>query len=464
MNRRMMRVALVFGSTAAIFGTLLSSSSCQKKAVCDDVVGSCLALTVEGSGNYDSLRTELLLPSGQVRVGSTSGNIDLPLTLRVVPPAGVSSTDVAGVTVTGVFSGADQASGRTPSSFSWPDGAHIEATVSLGASQTDAAVVDDAGVVDQASPDLANPDLSGPPPTLRWTPESTGGLIRLDLYSVWSGGTNQTFAVGGSGLILTRNGTTWSQEASPSTGNLYGVSGFAASGTWSVGPSAYRRAATWTPDATNLMVGPGESLWSVSPGGTAGELWVGADNGKVWRRSGATGGNGTWAVEQALPLGNRVCSVSYSGGTVFAVGQRGWVGVRKSTGGWQNYQYTDLAGSTMGNPDAFFGVSAVGADSAVAVGSKGLAARFTGGSWKPGTVKIDTGGTEFNAIWGSPANRFYAVGYNGVIVRVDGNLSPTSLRVDATQNLYGIFGTSETDIFVVGARVTGDALILHGSP
>ncbi len=464
MNRRMMRVGLFAGSTVALFGALLSSSSCQKKAVCDDVVGSCLALTVEGAGNYDSLRTELLLPGGQVRVGNTSGNIDLPLTLRIVPPSGTSSADVSGVAVTGVLASVDQASGRTPSSFAWPEGAHIEATVTLGTSQADAAVVDDLGVVDQASPDLANPDLAGPPPTLRWTPESTGSAIRLDLYSVWSGGSNQTFAVGGSGLILTRNGTTWSQEASPTTSNLYGVAGFAGTGTWTVGPSAYRRAATWTADATNLTVGPGESLWSMTPGGTAGELWVGTENGKIWRRSGAAGGNGTWSVEQALPLGNRVCAVSYSGGTVFAVGQRGWVGVRKSTGGWQNYQYTDLAGSTMGNPDAFFGVSAVGADSAVAVGSKGLAARFSGGSWKPGTVKIDAAGSELNAVWGSPASRFYAVGYNGIIVRVDGNLTPTALRADNTQSLYGIFGLSETDLFVVGARNTGDALILHGTP
>ena len=463
MNRRLSRSWFLVFPTVILTGSLVFSSSCQKKAVCDDVVGSCLALTVEGPGTYDALRTELQLPS-QTRIGNTTGNIDLPLTLRVLPPSGVSSVDVSGVIVTGMLGGSDQAQARTPPGFAWPEGAHIEATVTLAAAGVDGGELPDGGAQDQGSPDLSNPDLAGPPPTLKWTAETTAGLVRQDLYSVWSGGTNQTFAVGQSGIILTRSGTSWTQEASPTTSTLYAVSGFAGNGTWAGGQPVYRRGTTWTADATNLTLGVGESIWSIAPGGTFGELWVGADNGKVWRRSGATSGNGTWTVEQALPAGNRVCSVSYAGGVVLAVGQRGWVGIRRGTSSWQNYQYLDLSGSSMGNPDAFYGVYAIAADSAVAVGAKGLAARFVGGTWKPGTVKIDPSGTEFNAIWGSPASRFYAVGYNGVIVRVDGNLTPTALRSDGTQNLYGIFGTSETDIYVVGARNTGDALILHGTP
>ncbi len=212
-----------------------------------------------------------------------------------------------------------------------------------------------------------------------------------------------------------------------------------------------------------LTLQPTDTVWSVSAGGTAGELWAGSENGKVWKRSGPTGSNGTWTSEQALPAGITVFSVSYSGGTVFAVGQRGWVGVRRS-GVWQNYQYTDLAGSTMGRADALYGVSALNADSAVAVGTKGLAVRYAMGSWKPGTVKIDPGNNEFNAVWTSASGRSYAVAYNGLIVRFDSNLAATQLRSDLSQSLYGIFGTSETDIYIVGVRTSGDALILHGTP
>mgnify|MGYP000849716958 FL=1 len=448
----------------ALLGAISLSTSCQKKAVCDDVPGSCLALTVIGQGPFDELRTELTQPGGNNRVGTTSGNIDLPLTLRVLPPPGVSSTSVSGVTVTGVRASADQATGSTPPGFTWPEGAHIEATVSLEGALVDGGV-DDGSLIDQGgSPDLTMPDLAGPPPTLRWTQEATVGTLRQELYGVWSGAASQTFAVGQSGVILTRSGTTWGQEASPTTTSLHGVTGFVGNGTWAVGqtPGAWRRGASWGGDAMGLTLQPADTVWSVSSGGTAGELWAGSDNGKVWKRTGPTGGNGTWTSEQALPAGNSVFSVSYSGGTVFAVGQRGWVGVRRS-GVWQNYQYTDLAGSTMGRADALYGVSALNADSAVAVGTKGLAVRYTTGSWKPGTVKIDPNGNEFNAVWTSASGRSYAVAYNGLIVRLDSNLSATQLRSDLTQSLYGIFGTSETDIYIVGVRNTSDALILHGT-
>ena len=453
-----------FGRLALLWAISLSTS-CQKKAVCDDVPGSCLALTVLGQGPFDELRTELTQPGGNNRVGTTSGNIDLPLTLRVVPPSGVSSESVSGVTVTGVRASADQASGSTPPGFAWPEGAHIEATVSLEGTVVDGGV-DDGSLMDQAGPpDLTMPDLSGPPPTLRWTPEATTGTIRQELYGVWSGAANQTFAVGQSGVILTRSGTSWGQEASPTAISLHGVTGFAGNGTWAVGqsPGAWRRGATWSGDAMGLTLQPTDTVWSVSAGGTAGELWAGSDNGKVWKRSGAAGSNGSWTSEQALPAGNTVYSVSYAGGTVFAVGQRGWVGVRRGTA-WQNYQYTDLAGSTSGRPDALYGVSAIAADSAVAVGTKGLAVRYSAGSWRPGTVRIDPGSNEFNAVWGSPAGRWFAVAYNGLIVRLDGSLTPTQLRTDGTQSLYGIFGNSESDIYVGGARVSGDAIILHGTP
>lgn len=449
----------------ALFSALTLTVSCQRKAVCDDVVGSCLALTVSGQGPFDELRTELVLQSGANTVGITSGNIDLPLTLRVVPPADIPSMMVSGVTVAGWLAGSSQASGVTDPNFSWPTGAHIEASVTLkGQSPVDAGV-DDMSIVDQGSlPDLAMPDLAGPPPTLRWTQETATGNPRQILYGVWSGGSSQTFAVGESGIILTRSGSNWSGEASPTTSDLHGVSGFAANGTWTVGgtPGAWRRAATWTGDATGLTLQAGETVWSVAAGGSPGELWAGSENGKVWRRAGGSGANGTWTSEQALPVGTRVYGVAYSGGTVFAVGQRGWVGVRRGTT-WTNYQYaTDFSGVT----DSLFGVSAQNADTAVAVGSKGFAVRYSAGSWRP-AVKINATGNEFNGVWTAPSGRSYAVGYNGLIVRLDQNLAATQLQTDASQTLTAIFGLSETDIYVVGQKArlpNNESLILHGIP
>lgn len=450
----------------ALLSALTLTVSCQRKAVCDDVAGSCLALTVVGQGPFDELRTELALPGGAKKVGVTSGNIDLPLTLRVLPPDGVSSATISAVGVAGFVAGTSQASGSTGSDFSWPDGAHIAATVALqGASPVDAGVNDMSVVVDQGTlPDLTMPDLAGPPPTLRWTQESATGNPRQMLYGVFSGGSGQTFAVGESGIILARGATNWSSEASPTATDLHGVAGFAGNGTWTVGesPGAWRRAATWTADATGLVLQTGETVWSVAAGGTAGELWAGSENGKVWKRTSATGGNGAWTSEQALPIGNRVYGVAYAGGTVFAVGQRGWVGVRRGTA-WTNYQY---ATEFPGTADALFGVSAINADAAVAVGSKGFAVRYSAGSWRS-AVKINASDNEFNGVWMAPSGRSYAVGYNGLIVRLDQSLAATQLQTDSSQTLTAIFGLGETDIYVVGQRdrlPNPESLILHGTP
>ena len=201
----------------ALLSALTLTVSCQRKAVCDDVAGSCLALTVVGQGPFDELRTELALPGGAKKVGVTSGNIDLPLTLRVLPPDGVSSATISAVGVAGFVAGTSQASGSTGSDFSWPDGAHIAATVALqGASPVDAGVNDMSVVVDQGTlPDLTMPDLAGPPPTLRWTQESATGNPRQMLYGVFSGGSGQTFAVGESGIILARGATATRERYGP---------------------------------------------------------------------------------------------------------------------------------------------------------------------------------------------------------------------------------------------------------
>jgi hypothetical protein len=242
------------GLVLAFFGTLAVSTSCQKKAVCDDVPGSCLALTVVGQGPFDELRTELSLPGGSKRVGTTSGNIDLPLTLRVLPPSGVSSMDVSAVTVAGVLGGATQQSGTTPPTFAWPDGAHIEATVSLEGAAVDGGVedgslFDQAGPVDLSQPDLSQPDLSGPPPTLRWTAENVPVGLRRELYGVWSDW--HPIVCGGPGRDDPDSWRHRLDDQNSATGaNLHGASGFLAGSAWAVGqsPGSLRRGATWAND------------------------------------------------------------------------------------------------------------------------------------------------------------------------------------------------------------------------
>ena len=463
----------------------LSAPGCRQRDVCEEVSGPCLALRVTGPsepGMYDELRTALSLDAATpVRSGSTAGDIALPLTLRVLPPAGVLPSAVHGVSVSALLGASELATAQSPAGFAWADDEHLTLTLELRPAQSS-----DGGlpVEDMATSssdlsghpaDLAGPpaDLTvSPPPSLKWTPEANPGGVKA-LFDVWVGSGPQVLAVGAGGLVLARQGTgTWVAEAGGLTSTLYSVFGLPGSGVWATGdsPGAWRRdsaTSKWLPDQQGLNLRPNETLWSVATGAVAGELWAGGDDGKVWHRLGGPAASGTWTSEPALPSGIPVTSVAYADGAVFAVGQRGWVAVRKDSAAatrWQTaVQYPALGTMAMGHYDGLYGVWGFDRNTAVAVGSKGLLVRFTGGAWQPAPQTIDPGGNEFNGVWGTAPGRLWAVGYNGLIVRIDGPTA-TQLHSDGAQSLYAIFGRSDSDIYAVGSGIGGASLILHGQP
>lgn len=450
----------------AIGLALFGQASCKQRGVCDDVEGACLALTVIGEDTpmpLQSLRTTLQLEGAMARDGVVQGEVTLPTTLRLVPPAGVTAGAVRSIWVAGVRDGDDVSRGQTEPGFVWPDDAHIEATVRLaslvteadGGTQADGSAQMDLGttpppdLVVTPPGDMATP----PPPTLKWTDESPSG-VRQELHDVWATPA-LTLAVGANGIVLSRGMTgTWTGEASAATRDLFSVAISSAGTAWSTGegPAAFRRDGTgWKADSGGLT--GGGTLWSVSPGASAGELWAGGEGGKVWRRNAMSG---MWTAETAFSNGVQVTAVHYVDGVVFAVGKDGWATVRRD--GWQPAtQYMDLRGAGL------YGVWGFSKSSAVAVGSKGLLVRFSTDKWQPATQRVEPGQNELNAVWGSAAGRAWAVGYNGTIVRVDG-MSATSLRTDSSQDLYSVFGRSESDLFAVGVHRSGAAVILHGAP
>ncbi|HRI53542.1 MAG TPA: hypothetical protein PLW65_25535 [Pseudomonadota bacterium] len=463
--------------TAALPG-LLVATDCRQREVCEDVVGPCLALRVTGPsapGMYDELRTALQLDAAApTRTGSTTGDIQLPLTLRVVPPAGVLPSTVRSVQVAGLAAGTEVATAQTPTGFTWADDEHASVTLELvpPGGGTDGGLPAD---LSGAPADLAGPpaDLAVPPtPTLKWAAEPNPSG-KNELYHVWTGSGTQVLVVGSAGTALLRQSTgSWTAEATGTTSDLYGVFGIPGGSVWATGqnPGAWRRdgnSGKWLPDQGGLALGPQATVWAVTTGATAGEVWAGSDDGKVWHRTGSPLANGSWQSEQALPAGVTIYSVAYSDGAVFAVGQHGYAAVRKDTGSgarWQPaFQYSALAGTTMGHDDGLYGVFSFDRNTAVAVGSKGLLVRYTAGAWQTAPQTIDPGGNEFNAVWGTAAGRVWAVGYEGLIVRVSG-ATATTLRTDNNQSLYGIYGRSESDIYAVGSSLGGFSLILHGQP
>jgi hypothetical protein len=465
---RARRLTLVHSFLGLLFAPVLSSQmSCKQRGVCDDVEGPCLALTVVGDGTprmLDELRTTLQIDALTTREGVSkgeSGSIELPTTLRLIPPQGVQASTVKSIVVTGVLGSSIQARGQTDGSFSWPDEVHSETTVQLtwfppgtdAGTETDGGVPDDMPTPRDAAmppPDLAVP----PPPTLKWSDESPMG-VRQELHDVWAT-PNLTLAVGGNGLVLTRSMTgAWTQEASAASRLLWSTAVTSAGTAWAVGegPGSFRRDMTgWKPDTSGLMMN-GETLYSVSPGASAGELWAGGDNGKVWRRNAMTG---NWTSEAALPTGVRVTSVHYADGVVFAVGRGGYATYR--TDGWKvPTRYPEL------QTEGLYGVWGFNKTTAVAVGSKGLLVRFSGDKWLPTTQRVEPFQNELNGVWGSANGRAWAVGYNGIIVRIDG-MTASTLRSDNSTDLFSIFGRSEADLFAVGVHRSGASVILHGAP
>ncbi len=486
-SRRLRRGARWTGSAlllAAVLPAAFSATGCRQRDVCEEVAGPCLAVRVTGAaepGLYDELVTALSLEAASLRSGSTAGDITLPLTLRVVPPEGVRPSAVRGVRISGLHSGTELASAQTSGDFLWADDEHLTVTLELtAAANPDAGlppVEDMAGSTDLAvrPGDMAvrPADLSGPPadmtvtppPSLKWTPETNPGGLK-PLYDVWIGSGTQVLAVGTGGLVLSRQpGGTWMPENSGTTSVLYSAFGIPGSGVWATGqnPGAWRRdtMGRWQPDQQGLMLGMDATLWSVTTGAAAGELWAGGEDGKVWHRQGSATANGMWTSEQALPAGIAVTSVAFADGAVFAVGKKGYASIRKDSAAMTPWQ-TPVQIAAL-NTLGLYGVWGFDRSTAVAVGSKGLLVRCTGGTWQTTTQTIDGSGNEFNGVWGTAASRVWAVGYSGIIVRVDG-ATATQLRNDSNQSLYGIFGRSDADIYVVGGGTGGSSLILHGQP
>ena len=322
----------------------------------------------------------------------------------------------------------------------------------------------------QTPSDLASSDLAQTP-ALKWNAEPNPGG-KNELYHVWADSARSAWAVGTAGTILARQTAgNWVIETAGISSDLYGVVGLSGSSVWAVGdtPGAWRRdraSGKWLADQSGLILGPQGALWSITTGAAAGELWAAGEDGKVWHRTGSPDASGSWQSEQALPSGVTVFGIAYADGAVFAVGQRGYVAVRKYTlegVRWQApYQYPELAGKTAGRDDGLYGVSAYDRNTAVAVGSKSLLCRYVGGQWAQPQI-INPSGDEFSAVWGTSLGRVWAAGYDGLIVRVEGS-TVTELRSDSNQSLYGTHGRSDTDIFAVGSSFGGFSLVLHGQP
>jgi hypothetical protein len=421
----------------------LFSISCQPANPCESIDGSCLLLNIEGEGTYSEIGTLLIGVSGSVKRGDSNGTaIKLPHKVYLPPPPGISTSSIRGVAVEGLQDGQVTANALTSEPFSWPDGEHIEATVTLSAG----------GAIP-------------PGPLLRWRSDVVPSGIKENLQDVWIATSGDPIiAVGGNGTILAKVGGTWKAEASGINSYLYSVAGFSDGVAFAVAQSTMSETlrrpvagGNWVPEAGIMM---GRELWSVAAGPATGELWVGDDEGRVWHRTGPTTSTGTWMMEQALPAGNGVYGVAQAGGAVFAVGDKGHVAVRKP--GMTTWTQTQITGGFSSN-DWWNAVHAFDGLTAVAAGRAGAIVTYQGGNWSTSAQKVGQASEEFFGVWGTDPNKVWLTSGAGRILRVDGQKT-YELYSNASVALYSIDGRSASDIFVVGGATGQASLILHGTP
>ena len=363
-----------------------------------------------------------------------------------------------------------------------------------------------------------------------WNAMTSGTTVALD--DVWMHSVDTAYAVGASGTVVRRTGATWSAGNAGTSARLRGV--------WGTGSDAYAvgdggtvrrlQANAWTP----LTSGSTEVLHDVwAPSAPGSPAYVVGDFGTLLRVNGAqivaevsnttasllaiTGGfnggvlasgdgvvlsraNGTWS-DLTPPFRTRFGAASLdSTGSLWVGGQRGLVMRAAPNGAWSTLSLT---------PD-LLDVWSSSTTHAIAVGELGFIFAFDGAEW---VRQVAPTLERLNTVWAASPTRAYVGGDNGVLLRWNGTAwteqqSPTSEHIYAmwgagpdsvwavteggeilqltgdawsvvhrqSQPLYGVYGTSATDVHAVGldgtslhwngttwsARSTGTSHVLVG--
>ncbi|MCA0375163.1 MAG: Ig-like domain-containing protein [Gemmatimonadetes bacterium] len=298
----------------------------------------------------------------------------------------------------------------------------------------------------------------------QWVSEATGTTNALN--SVWSGD-NVVYAVGNNGEVTRRTITGWSSLTVPTAEPLYAVHGLTqndvvvggSAGTllrfdgtnWTqlgVGGftgSIFAITGSFANSGRRMLVGDGgvaqldqtavslvttpyaPRLFAAVLDGT-GTTWVGGQRGLVMR-------SGTpWTTLNLAPDLLDVWTVNAT--NAWAVGEFG------SIYRWNGSTWTRQAVSTT---EALQTVWAASANDVFVGGDNGTMLRFNGTTWS--TMSLPTTASVY-AMWGSGSTNVLATTDAGEVLRFNG--TAWSVLTTATQPLWAIWGVSPTDVVVVG--------------
>lgn len=304
-----------------------------------------------------------------------------------------------------------------------------------------------------------------------WTSMNTGLYQYDDVRSIWGSGSDNVYAVTGSGKIIRYNGTglDWNEvqlppsESSGSLTNIYGthddniyVSGVVSyhfdGSEWTVDYETDRYA--WGVTNTEIIFIAGQysikhfngNEWkeyeyrnstihfgmnAVWTDGTNAAVAVGFGGGIAIRNGGVWEDHSDWSLTGSL---NDVWGADSN--NVFAVGDGGSI-VHFNGNVWTAME-SGFAGD-------YRGVWGSGASDVFAVGNNGRIDHYNGISWS-----LSSSGTEnLNAVWGRSSTDVFAVGDNGAILHYDGNNWSEMNHQFQYNTMIDVWGTSSTDVYVL---------------
>jgi hypothetical protein len=290
------------------------------------------------------------------------------------------------------------------------------------------------------------------------------------------------FAVGSAGVILHYDGSTWSSMASPTTDTLAAVWGSSGSDVFAVGGSA--DFPSGTSDA--VVVHYDGSSWTAMP--IVPNAWPGTSMflNSVWGASSSSVvavGSAGGVEDVVLQYDGVAWAVAWTGDVSYASGLGGVWGTSPSdvfAVGYYDSEplFFELVSNVLHwNGESWtsnvsegwlYGIWGTGDRDVFAVGhyfdfygqpAGDLIEHYGGLIWSIAYAQPATGAPNLYAIWGSSSTEVYAVG--DVILQYDG-LSWTLVETGVPGYFAGVWGTSHSDVFIVGATTSGNnGVLLH---
>ncbi len=262
-----------------------------------------------------------------------------------------------------------------------------------------------------------------------WLPVASG--VTETLHDVWSAGTGPVYAVGDFGQIIRWNGSAFESEASGTTASLLAVAGSVSGAVYAVGDGVVlgKLAGDWIESTP-----PYRTRFSATAVDQSGRLWVGGQRGLVLYLSAP----GAWST---LSLTPDLLDVWSSSAThAIAVGELGFIFRYNGT------TWTRQAAPTLERLNTVWAESA---NLAFVGGDNGVLLRWNGSTW---TSMPSPTVDHIYAMWGASANAVWAVTDAGQVLRWNG--ATWSVVYTQSLPLYGVFGSSDRDVHVVGLSGT----------